>query len=187
LDSCLTSLRSELFQARRAQQENQSAMLEHMSALHRSVSSLRSKIPPKHTTGPALSILRIRRLKAIRDRYGADVAQRMLDYVIQILLVRWPAAYDITPYDDECLVVLDSQNLDLDFHRSALRKLSGEKHLISVRFDGQEVILPIALDWTVIRAPADGDMDEFIRNFLAGMAQKDQQSATLDHALGLHA
>jgi hypothetical protein len=185
LDSCLTSLRSELFQARQNHQASQAAMLDHMSHLHRSISTLRAKVPPKHTTGPALSILRIRRLKAVRDRCGDTVAQRMLDYVIQILLVRWPAAYDITPYGEECLVVIDSQNLDLDFHRAALRKLSGEKNVFNTQHDGHEIILPLALDWTVIRAPAEGDMDEFIRNFLDGMAQKDNQAASLDHALGL--
>jgi len=185
LDSCLTSLRSELFHARKAKQENQSAMLEHLSQLHRSVSTLRAKVPPKHSTGPALSILAIRRLKAVRDRYGAAVANKLLDHVIQILLVRWPVAYDITPYGDECLVVLDSQNLDLDFHRVALRKLSSDKQVFTFQHEGHEVILPIALDWTVIRAPAEGDMDEFIRNFLEGMAQKDNQSANLDKALGL--
>lgn len=185
LDSCLTSLRTELFQARKAQQENKAAILERLSLLHRSVSTLRANVPQKHTTGPALSILRVRRLKAVRERYGAEVAQKMLDYVIQILLVRWPAAYDITPYGDECLVVVDSQNLDLDFHRNALRKLSAEKNVFSTHKDGHEVILPLALDWTVIRAPAEGDMDEFIRNFLDGMAQKDSQSASLDKALGL--
>lgn len=187
LDSCLTSLRSELFQARKAQQENKAAMLEHISQLHRAVSTLRAKVPPKHTTGPALSILRIRRLAAIRDRYGAAAAHKLLDFVVQILLVRWPAAYDITPYGDECLVVLDSQNLDLDFHRNALRKLAAEKHVFAFHNDGQHVMLPLALDWTVIRAPADGDMDEFIRNFIEGMAHKDQQAATLDKALGLKA
>ena len=183
LDSCLTSLRSQLFEARKTQQQNQEAMLEHISQLHRSVSTLKSRVPQKHTTGPALSILRIRRLKAVKDRYGAAVAQRMLDFVIQILLVRWPAAYDITPYTDECLVVIDSQNLDLDFHRAALQKLAGEKNIFTTQHDGHELILPIALDWTVIRAPADGDMDAFIRNFLEGMAQKDTQTASLDKVL----
>ncbi len=183
LDSCLTSLRSQLFEARKSQQSNQQQMLDHLSQLHRSVSTLRSKVPPKHTTGPALSILRIRRLKTVKDRYGAAVAQRMLDYVIQILLVRWPAAYDITPYTDECLVVIETQNLDLDFHRAALRKLAGEKNTFTTHHDGHELILPIALDWTVIRAPADGDMEAFIRNFLEGMAQKDTQTASLDKVL----
>lgn len=187
LDACLTSLRSELFEARQNHHACQAAMLEHMSHLHRSISTLRSKVPPKHTAGPALSILRIRRLKAVRDRYGDTVAQRMLDYVIQILLVRWPAAYDITPYGDECLVVIDSQNLDLEFHRAALRKLSGEKNVFNTKHDGHEIILPLALDWTVIRAPAEGDVDEFIRNFLDGMSQQDNQAASLDKALGLHA
>lgn len=185
LDSCLTSLRSELFHARKAQQNNQESMLDHLSQLHRSVSTLRSKVPPKLTTGPALSILRIRRLNAVKDRYGAAVAQRMVDLVIQILLVRWPAAYAITPYTEECLVVLDSQNLDLDFHRSALRKLAGEKIVFTTHHDGREVILPVALDWTVIRAPADGDMEAFIQNFLEGMNQKDTQSASLDKVLEL--
>lgn len=185
LDSCLTSLRSELFEARQSHQRSQAAMLDHMSQLHRGVSTLRAKVPPKLTTGPALSILRIRRLKAIRERYGNSVAQRMLDYVIQILLVRWPAAYDITPHGDECLVVLDSQNLDLDFHRAALRKLSGEKNVFNTHHEGHDIILPLALDWTVIRAPAEGDMDEFIHNFLDGMAKKDHQSASLDEALAL--
>ncbi len=185
LDSCLTSLRSELFHARQNHQVSQSAMLDHMSQLHRGISTLRAKVPPKHTTGPALSILRIRRLKAVRDRYGNTVAQRMLDYVIQILLVRWPAAYDITPYGEECLVVIDSQNLDLDFHRDALRKLSGEKNVFHTHQEGHDIILPLSLDWTVIRAPAEGDMEEFIRNFLYGMAQKDNQAASLDQALGL--
>ena len=160
-------------------------MLDHMSQLHRSISTLRNKVPPKHTAGPALSILKIRRLKAVRDRYGNTVAQRMLDYVIQILLVRWPAAYDITPYGDECLVVVDSQNLDLDFHREALRKLSGEKNVFNTQHEGHEIILPLALDWTVIRAPAEGDMEEFIRSFLDGMANKDNQAASIDQALGL--
>ncbi len=100
LDSCLTSLRAELFEARRVQQEHQAAMNEHLSNLHRSVSALRSKVPPKRTTGPALCIVRVRRLKSIRDRYGDDIAQKMRDFVIQLLLVRWPAAYDITPYGD---------------------------------------------------------------------------------------
>lgn len=185
LDSCLTSLRSQLFEARKTQQQNQEAMLEHISKLHRSVSTLKSKVPQKHTTGPALSILRVRRLKAVKDRYGPAVAQRMLDFVIQILLVRWPAAYDITPYTDECLVVIDSQNLDLDFHRSALRNLSGEKSTFTTEYEGHELILPIALDWTVLRAPAEGDMDAFIRNFLNGMDQKDTQTAALDKALQL--
>ena len=185
LDSCLTSLRSQLFEARKTQQQNQEAMLEHISQLHRSVSTLKSKVPQKHTTGPALSILRIRRLKALKDRYGPAVAQRMLDFVIQILLVRWPAAYDITPYTDECLVVIDSQNLDLDFHRSALRKLSGEKTTLTTQYEGHELILPIALDWTVLRAPAEGDMDAFIRNFLNGMDEKDTQTAALDKLLQL--
>jgi hypothetical protein len=185
LDSCLSSLRTELFEARRAQQENSAAMLERLSVLHRSVSELRAKAPRRHAAGPALSILRVRRLKAVRERYGAGIAQKLLDYVIQILLVRWPAAYDITPYGEECLVVVDSENLDLDFHRNALRKLSSEKNVFTTYKDGHEVILPLAMDWTVIRAPADGDMDEFIRNFLDGMAQKDSQSASLDKALGL--
>ena len=160
-------------------------MQKHISQLHRSVSTLKSRVPQKHTTGPALSILRIRRLKALKDCYGPAVAQRMLDFVIQILLVRWPAAYDITPYTDECLVVIDSQNLDLDFHRSALRKLSGEKTTFTTQHEGHELILPIALDWTVLRAPAEGDMDAFIRNFLNGMDEKDTQTAALDKLLQL--
>ncbi len=187
LDSCLTSLRSELFEARRSHEDNQSMMLQHLSQLHRSVSTLRAKVPQKLSTGPALSILRIRRLKAVRERYGDAIRQKLLDYVIQILLVRWPAAYDIAPYGEECLVVLDNQNLDLDFHRAALRKLSSEKHLFTSKHEGEELKLPIALDWTVIRAPAERDMDEFIHNFLDGMASKDTQTATLDKALGLNA
>jgi GGDEF domain-containing protein len=184
LDACLTALRSELFHARAAHNEHKAATLEQMSHLHRSVSSLRTAVPQKHAAGPALSILRVRRLKAIRDRYGDAVAQKLVDHVVQILLVRWPAAYDITPYGDECLVVVDSTNLDLDFHRSALRKLTGEKHTFTFTHEGKEVALPLALDWTVIRAPADGDMEEFIQNFLEGMAQKDTQIAQLDQALG---
>lgn len=185
LDSCLTSLRAELFEARKAHQEQKAAILERLSLLHRSVSTLRASVPQKHAAGPALSILRIRRLKAVKDRYGADVAQRLMDYVIQILLVRWPAAYDITPYGEECLVVVDSHNLDLDFHRSALRKLTSEKNVFSLTRNGEEISLPLAMDWTVIRAPADEDMSQFIQNFLDGMAQKDSQAANLDRALGI--
>lgn len=187
LDTCLEGLKSELLDARQAQQRRQGPLNEHMSKLHRSISALRSKVPPKHSSGPALCIVRIRRLKAIRDRYGDEVASRMLDYVIQLLLVRWPAAYDITPYDEECLVVVDSENLDLDFHRSALRRLSGEKNSFLAQVEGREMPLPLAFDWTVIRAPADGDMDLFIRNFLSGMSQQDAQMAALDQVLGVRA
>lgn len=185
LDHCLTSLRAELFEARRSQAEQRTAMSEHMATIHRSISALRSKVPPKRTNGPALCIVRVRRLKVICDRYGEEIAQKMRDFVIQLLLVRWPSAYDITPYGDECLVVIDSENLDLDFHRSALRKLSGERNSLVTRYEGRELSLPLAVDWTVVRAPAEGDLDEFIRNFLDGMAQKDSQSTSLDHALGL--
>lgn len=187
LDSCLTSLRSELCHARHAQVEHKAAMAEHLTQLNKCVSSLRSKVPPKHTTGPALLILRVRRLKTIRERYGEDVAKKILDYVTQILLVRWPAAYDITPYGDECLVILDSENLDLEFHRNALRKLTSERHVITTKLNGRETLLPLAMDLTVIRAPADGDMEEFIRNFLDGMTQKDNHTAVLDKTLGLNA
>jgi hypothetical protein len=185
LENCLTSLRAELFEARRLQAEQQSSMNEHLANLQRSISALRSKVPPKRTNGPALCIVRVRRLKVIRDRYGEEIAQKMRDFVIQLLLVRWPAAYDITPHGEECLVVIDSENLDLDFHRSALRKLSGEKNTFSMKVQGRELLLPLAIDWTVVRAPAEGDLEEFIHNFLEGMAQKDTQAASLDQALGL--
>ena len=179
LDTCLTSLHSELFQARKAQQSNGQQIQDQLSQMNRSVAALSST----HTTGPALCILRIRRLQSVKHRYGAKVAHRMLDSVIQILVERWPAAYDISPHTDECLIVLDSHNLDLDFHRTALRKLAGEKHIFTTQHDEHELMLPIALDWTVIRAPADGDMDAFIHNFLEGMAHHDTQSASLDKLL----
>jgi GGDEF domain-containing protein len=185
LDTCLSSLRTELLEARKANEKRRGPLNEHLSKLHRSISALRSKIPPKHTDGPALSIIRVRRLKAVRDRYGKDVAQRMLDHLVQLLLVRWPAAYDITPYGEECLVVIDSENLDLDFHRAALRKLTLDTNKFVTQYEGRELALPIALDWTVLRAPADGDVDEFIRNFLDGMAQQDANTAALDKTLGL--
>jgi hypothetical protein len=185
LENCLTSLRAELFEARRLQSQQQTSMNEHLANLHRSISALRSKVPPKRKSGPALCIVRVRRLKVILDRYGEEIAQKMRDFVIQLLLVRWPAAYDITPYGEECLVVIDSENLDLDCHRGALRKLSGEKNSFTTKFQGRDLLLPLAIDWTVVRAPAEGDLDEFIRNFLDGMAQKDSQSASLDQALGL--
>lgn len=185
LDSCLTSLKTELLQARMAHLDQKSAILERVTMLHRCVSSLRANVPQKMDQGPALSILRVRRIGAVKDRYGAEVASKLMDFVVQILLVRWPAAYDITPYGEECLVVVDSQNLELDFHREVLRKLTSEKLQFTMFVDEREVSLPLALDWTVIRAPNEGDMDEFIRGFLDGMAQKDRQAASLDRALGL--
>ena len=182
-DSCLESLRSEILDAREAHKRSQDDLLQHLAHLNRSVSTLRSTVPQVHTSGPAVSILKIRRMQAIRDRYGATVAQRLVDYVIQILLVRWPAAHDITPFTEECLVVVDSQNVDLDFHRAALRRLAGERIVFTAKFEGHEILLPIAIDWTVIRAPADGDIQEFIGNFLDGMAKKDTQAASLDKIL----
>ncbi len=183
LDACLVGLRTEISGARLAQKENQNDLMQHLSQLSRSVSTLRATVPQVFATGPAVSILRVRRVQAIRDRYGDRIAQRLVDHVIQILLVRWPAAHDITPFTEECLVVVDSQNLDLDFHRNILRRLSGERITFNVHHEGRELSLPVAIDWTVIRGPADGDIRDFISNFLDGMIKKDAQAASLDQVL----
>lgn len=183
LDSCLRGLRNEISSARLAQKENQTDLMQHLSQLSRGVSTLRSTVPQVFSTGPAVSILRVRRIEAIRHRYGDHIAQRLVDHVIQILLVRWPVANDITPFTEECLAVVDSQNLDLDFHRNILRRLAGERIVLKINHEGRELTLPVAIDWTVIRGPADGDIRDFISNFLEGMIKQDAQVASLDQVL----
>ncbi|WP_031499127.1 hypothetical protein [Bryobacter aggregatus] len=183
LDSCLSALRTEITTARKTQQENQDDLAQHLSKMNQHVSVLRSHVPPDPAVGPAVSILRLRRIQAIRERYGEVVAQRLMDHVIQILLVRWPAAHDISPFTEECLVVVDSQNLDLDFHRAALRRLAGERITFSTQHEGHEIVLPIAIDWTVIRVPKDGNLQSFVTSFLDGMRKKDTQVASLDKLL----
>lgn len=183
LDSCLASLRSELSSARKVRIESQADWIQQLSQMTRSVSTLRATVPQVFSSGPAVSILRVRKVQAIRARYGDVIADGLVNHVIQILLVRWPAAHDISPFADECLVVIDAQNLDLDFHRSILRRLAGERIIFASQHEGREITIPVAIDWTVIRAPADGDIRDFISNFLEGMVKKDVQATSLDTVL----
>ena len=183
LDACLVGLRNEISSARLAHNESQGDLMQHLSQLTRSVSTLRSTVPQVFSSGPAVSILRVRRVQAIRARYGDAIADRLVNHIIQILLVRWPAAYDISPFAEECLIVIDAHNLDLDFHRSVLRRIAGERIIFTAQHEGREVSLPVAIDWTVIRAPADGDIRDFISNFLDGMVKKDVQATSLDMVL----
>lgn len=183
LDSCLVGLRNEISSARQAHNECQGDLMQQLSQLTRSVSTLRATVPQVFSSGPAVSILRLRRVQAIRTRYGDAFADRFVNHVIQILLVRWPVAHDISPFTDECLIVIDAQNLDLDFHRAILRRLASERIIFTYQHEGREITIPVAIDWTVIRAPADGDIRDFISNFLEGMVKKDAQTASLDSAL----
>ena len=183
LDACLVGLRNEISSARLTHNESQGDLLQQLSQLTRSVSTLRSTVPQVFASAPAVSILRVRRVQAIRARYGDAIADRLVNHVIQILLVRWPAAYDISPFAEECLTVIDAHNLDLDFHRAILRRLAGERIIFTAQHEGREVSLPVAIDWTVIRAPADGDIRDFISNFLEGMVKKDVQATSLDLVL----
>jgi hypothetical protein len=187
LDNCLSTFRAEIFTARQEQRKSRDQVSAELARLNRNVSTLRSALPAKSGEGPAVAILRVRRLQAIRDRYGDEIAQRIVDYLTQILLVRWPAARDITPWAFECLVVVDTHNVDLDFHRAALRKLAGERIMFSSQHDGHDISLPVAIDWTVVRAPADNDLEQFIATFLESTTQKDTQAASLDRALGIRA
>ena len=183
LDSCLVGLRAEISGARQDHKESQGDLMHQLSQLTRSVSTLRATVPQVFSSGPAVSIIRVRRVQAIRARYGDVIVDRLVNHVIQILLVRWPVAHDICPFTDECLVVIDAHNLDLDFHRAILLRLASERIIFTARHEGREVTLPVAIDWTVIRAPADGDVRDFISNFLEGMVKKDAQAASLDSVL----
>ncbi len=183
LDACLVGMRAELAGARKAHNDTQGDLMQQLSQMTRSVSTLRATVPQVFSSGPAVSILRVRKVQAIRARYGDAIADRLVNHVIQILLVRWPSAHDISPFADECLVVIDAQNLDLDFHRAILRRLAGERIIFASQHEGREITIPVAIDWTVIRAPADGDVRDFISNFLEGMVKKDAQATSLDKVL----
>ncbi|MDX2267735.1 MAG: hypothetical protein NW208_06485 [Bryobacter sp.] len=160
---CVKELRVEL----KAQREAQNR---HKEALGTAVGALRqaSQIAPMAFPEKVFAVLRLQSLNRVEARLGAKAAQSMLEELRQILKKKWPTAVEEAAPSSHAILLVDKQDLDLEKHRQAIRRLVAAKLTLTISLGDRDHLLPLHLDWLVAHAHSPEQMQKLVENFLAG-------------------
>jgi hypothetical protein len=164
-EDCLHALREEIRDQKAASSRQNLAVSEALSSLRQSA----GRVP---TTRPNLvfALLHLRRLDLVRERFGPALAAAMLDHLKQIVQARWPKAEEVSVVRYDSLLLLETQDLDLERHRHLLRRLATERLVYTATHNEasgeREHLLPLSFDWIAAHADSRDHALQLSQNFL---------------------
>jgi hypothetical protein len=180
LDAFLHHLQEEVSSSTTLQKEQQERLAQASAEAEQLAAQVTPSASSDPNAGPAVTLIRIRRLSQFRERYGLNVSQQIRDYIVQLLMARWPSELDCRFYPPECFAIVDAKTPDIELHKHLMRRIAAERIVYNAKVQEREVLLQITLDWTVTRIADEAQLADVIPAFLKHHTQIERRPASLD-------